>query len=219
MLGCDEWFMYRNKQHLSKGLNAHDALKKLLDEFWAIRHLSVMEIVEPGTDSIISKMQDEGFTIMGLTTQGLTLATCTWQQLLANNIDLTRTAPIPHDYFLNLNEHGVLYRHGILFTSGTSKGEALFQLLEQNDVFVDRVLFINDKASHLKEVEDAAIKRGVEFIGLRYAYSDARKALFDPEIADIQFTWSNFGRIVSDSEAKDILNRQKGLVTCYGDSQ
>ena len=49
-----------------------------------------------------------------------------------------------------------------------------------------------------------AEKRGVEFIGLRYAYSDEKKARFSPEIADIQFTHSSFNKILSDEEAKQI---------------
>lgn len=47
---------------------------------------------------------------------------------------------------------------------------------------------------------------GIEFLGLRYAYSDARKAAFCKEIAEIQFTHSSFAHILSDNEGLALLS-------------
>ena len=62
------------------------------------------------------------------------------------------------------------------------------------------IIFINDKASHLKEIEVAAEEKGIPFIGLRYGYSDERKALFQAEIADHQFMHSSYHELLSDEE-------------------
>ena len=40
-----------------------------------------MQLVEPGTDKIVQSLQQKGTCIMGLTIQGLALATRTSQQL------------------------------------------------------------------------------------------------------------------------------------------
>ena len=202
MLGCDEWFMHRLKKW-EKEIAFSEALEKTLAEWEAIRHLTRMEIVEPGTDHIVQDLQSQGYCVMGLTTQGIALATRTSQQLKINHFDLSMTAPSKEDCFFTLKNHGVLYRNGILFTSGRPKGEALFQCCEKIGYKPKRIVFVNDKEAHIADLEETATAKGVECIGLRYAYSDAKKAAFSPEVAEFQFTHSSFDRILSDKEAKE----------------
>lgn len=201
MLGCDEWFQSRLNKHKQEGLHPPAALEKSLAEWEGIRHFTDMKVVEAGTELIVDKMQKMGYLMMGLTTQGLALATRTVQQLQENGIDLSLTAPTKEDFVVNVNGHSVIYRQGILFTSGTDKGKALFNFCDMFGIHPSRIVFINDKASHLREIEKAANARNVEFIGLRYAFADIHKALYDPKIAEIQFTRSSFANILSDEEA------------------
>jgi orotate phosphoribosyltransferase len=207
MLGCDEWFMARLQEAEQNGLTKNQALETTLAEWEAIRHLTKMEIVETGSDAIIKKLQDEGYTVMGLTTQGLALATRTSTQLQENGINLLGSAPHKTDECIIVNGHTILYRNGILFTSGTSKGTALFSLCEKIGYTPKQIVFINDKATHLKDIEDVAHVKGVEFIGLRYAYSDLKKQAFNPEIAHHQFTNSSFAHILTDQEAEVALKQ------------
>lgn len=202
MLGCDEWFKLRLDHHLEQMGEFRPALEKALAEWEGIRHYSEMEIVEEGTESVIEALQKGGFPMMGLTTQGLALATRTSQQLAKVGIDLKKSAPADKDVYLLQEGHGVLYRNGILFTSGTKKGESFVKLMDAIGADFKRVVFINDKDTHLADLEKSAEERGIEFIGLRYAYSDAKKAAFDPEIAQIQFEKSSFSHLLSDEEAK-----------------
>ena len=204
MLGCDEWFCYRLNQRKLAGHSASYALEKTLAEWEGVRHLTQMEIVEPNSQSVIQSLQAEGYCVIGLTTQGLALATRTVQQLKENGVDLSRTAPKDSVYF-TINQHGILFRDGLLFTSGMPKGKALFQLCETLGKKVNRIVFVNDKATHLKEIEESAFANSVEFIGLRYSYSDARKKAFIPEVAECQFNHSSFSEILSDEKAKSIL--------------
>ena len=187
MMGSDEWFQHRLKKYKKNGMSNQEALEKALAEWEGVRHLTKMVLVEPGSEKVIYSLQENHSILMGLTTQGLSLATRTSLQLKELNIDLSITSPSKEDCYLNVDHHGVLYRNGILFTSGTDKGIALFQFLEKIGFSPKRILFVNDKASHLLEVEKEALQRGVEFLGLRYSYSDKMKANFNPEIADRQF--------------------------------
>lgn len=204
-LGTDVWFLYRVKQYESQGFCYPDALQKTLAEWEAIRHLTNVKLVETGTNEIIQGLQKKNIMVMGLTTQGLALATRTVMQLRSLNIDLSLTAPSKEDHYF-INQHGVLFRQGILFTSGTAKGKALLTFLDKINVHPQHVVFINDKATHLKDVEEAAKANSIDFIGLRYSYSDERIAHFCKEIAEIQWNFSTFSHLISDEEAAQLLN-------------
>lgn len=200
MLGCDEWFLYRWNKYQSEGLSVSESLEKSLAVWEGVRHLTKMDLVEEGNEAVLKELQDQGHCIMGLTSQGLALATRTSLQLKEHNIDFSNSCPFSQDYYMQLSGHGILYRNGILFTSGRSKGESLFKLCEGFGYMPQRIVFINDKATHLADIEGTAKQKGVEFIGLRYAYSDARKAAFRSEIAEFQFSHSSFDHILSDEE-------------------
>lgn len=208
MLGCDEWFCHRLKEKKNT-CDPDTALEATLAEWEAIRHLTKMEIVEPASASIIQALQAKGVPMMGLTTQGLALATRTYQQLKQNSILINQTTPMKKDCYLMVNSHGVLYRNGILFTSGTKKGKALFALFDEMNYHPERIVFVNDKESHLLDVAEEANNRGVEFLGLRYSYSDSKKAAFLPDVANYQYTHSNFGKILSDQEAIDQMKSEE----------
>ena len=211
-LGSDVWFLYQVEQHKANGLNRTDAVEKALAEWEALRHLTKVKIVEEGTQAIINQMQQSKCVVMGLTTQGLALANRTKMQLKDLGIDLAKTCP-SHDSFYFGNgspghtclQAGVLYREGILFTSGTKKGTALLKLLDCIHYRPKHILFINDKLTHLKDVETSVEEAGIEFTGLRYSYSDERVNSFNKEIAEIQWKHSRFDRILSDQEAQELL--------------
>lgn len=206
-LGTDVWFRHRWNQYKVAGESASDALEKALAEWEGIRQLTQVKIVEEGTAAIIKNLQDKQITVMGLTTQGLALATCTIHNLASLDIILAKTAPSKDDYYF-MNGEGVLYRQGILFTSGTVKGVALVNYLDHINYRPKRIVFINDKATHLRDVEEVVTGRNIEFIGLRYAYSDERVNAFKPEIADIQWNHSSFNHILTDAEAEELLCEQ-----------
>jgi len=212
-LGTDVWFRYRLGQHQEVEKDFSKALNRAISEWEAIRHITKVKIVEDGTDEIIKRLQQKNITIMGLTTQGLELATCTVDQLHSLNIDLSKAAPTQnHHYFTS--RFGILYRHGILFTSGIQKGVALFNLLDQIDFKPKHIVFINDKDTNIREVEIIAEEKGIDFIGLRYSYCDERINSFRKEIADIQWKHSTFDRILSDEEAEEMLRAQPALASC-----
>ncbi len=201
-LGTDVWF--RHELERNKKAAVSDPLDQTLALWEAIRHLTQVEVVEKGADRIVGKMQRKGIAIMGLTTQGLALATRTVNQLKSLYFDLSKTAPSQEDSYFQ-NGHGVLYRKGVLFTAGTHKGSALLKFFELAKYRPKRVVFLNDKRPQLEEVEKSLEKAGIAVIGLRYGYSDARVGRFRPEIADIQLHHSSFGRILSDEEAGKIF--------------
>ncbi|MDP1880688.1 MAG: DUF2608 domain-containing protein [Parachlamydiaceae bacterium] len=210
-LGTDVWFLSRLDHHLKINNDRQFALDKALAEWEAVRHLTSVKIVEEGTEEIVREMQKNNIVVMGLSTQGLALATRTVIQLKSLSIDLTITAPASQDHYFINGEQGVLYRHGILFTCGTPKGPALLTLLDMIGFCPKNIVFINDKIAHLQDLEKSAESKNINFIGLRYSYSDERVLNFNREIADIQWKHSTFNRLISDEEAASLLHCETQL--------
>lgn len=201
-LGTDTWFNYRMDFYKNEGLSPENALEKALAEWEGIQNLTKVCLVEKEIAEIIRQLQTQEFYIIGLTTRGLGLATRTVHQLKSVDIDLSITAPSREDIFL-MASHGILFRKGILFTSGTHKGEALKKLLEALHYNPEKIVFVNDKLSHIKPVEEECQRREIPFVGLRYGRLDTKVKSFRKDIADVQFR--HFSHILSDMEAEKLI--------------
>lgn len=207
-LGTNQWFENRIREYVSYGYGKHEALEKALREWEAIQNVTKVRIVEEGTQQIIENIQLQRFKMMGLTSRGLSLATLTVSHLNKVGIDLRKNGPTKEEVFF-MNTRGVLFRGGILFTAGTHKGKALFKFLDRINDQPKSVLFINDKATHLAQIEETCEERGVPFIGLRYGYLDEKVKNFRKQIAEVQSYF--FGHIMSDEAAERYLHEHTGL--------
>lgn len=207
-LGSDQWFCHRIQEYKGWGFSYEDALEKALREWTAIQSVTRVKLVEPGIDTIIQQLQTQGYPMIGLTTRGLGISTRTIEQLETIGVDLSKTSPTQEEFHFMNNPHGVLFRGGILFTAGTDKGEAFKKFLSKSGYLPKRVLFINDKESHIKPVEKACHELGIPFIGLRYGFTDLKVKSFPKHISDVQFHF--FGHIMSDEAAEKILLNTAG---------
>lgn len=204
-LGSNQWFENRIKEYFSHGYSNHNALHTALKEWIAIQHITFVKLVEPGIDEVVKDLQGKGYTVMGLTTRDLTLSDRTAEQLQSVGIDLSKTAPTQEEVFF-MNERGVLFHKGSLFTAATHKGEALHKFLEISGYQPSSVMFINDKYSHLIPVEEYCSQSGIPFVGLRYGHTDEKVKNFCKQIADVQFY--HFGHILSNESAERILHER-----------
>lgn len=200
-LGSDQWFNHRRAVHQNAGASKYEALEAALSEWMAVQSITRMQLCEEQTQEIIADLQNEGFTVMGLTTRGLGLSTTTIHQLKKLDVDLIKTAPAKHDIFFD-NKQGTLFRHGILFTAGSDKGTALEKFLELAKVKPEAILFINDKACNLAPVARFCKEQSIPFKGLRYGFLDEWVNSFRKDAAAIQ--WLTFGQILGDNEAVEL---------------
>ncbi len=201
-LGSDQWFSHQIKYYDSIGLSKRDAFDKALKEWTAIQNITKVKPVQPHTASVIEQLQNEGYTILGLTARGLGLSHRTVEQLNTISIDFSRNAPTTEEIFFH-NGQGVIFRSGILFCSGTHKGKALFKLLSLINYHPSQVLFIDDKLHCLHEMEASCSEHNIPTTCLRYGYTDSTVQNFNRAIADVQF--KAFGRILSDEEAAQAI--------------
>ena len=204
-LGSDQWFYYYYKKCLEEGLGNEEALYKSLRQWAAIQGFTQMQLVEPEVKDVINDLQAIKCVTMGMTTRDISLCLCTLDQLRVLGIDLHKTAPSKREYYLR-NQGSILFRKGVLFTSGTHKGKALLKTLRKLGHNPKGIVFINDKRANIKPVEEECAVKGIKFTGLRYSYLDDKVANFNARIADVQH--KNFGYILSDSQAEKVLSKR-----------
>ncbi len=201
-LGRDQWFYHRIQHHTSLGTPSDKALQRALNEWTAVQYITSVNLIEDDMAKVIGRFQDKGIPVIGLTTRGSPLAHRTIEQLESIGVDLQASAPNKEEHYILQQKEvasGVVFKNGVLFTGGTHKGETLFKLLDKLSIKPKSILFINDKASHLAEVERTCQKLGVEFVGLRYGFLDEKVAAFNVQLADRQ--WDHFTSIPSDEAA------------------
>ncbi len=201
-LGSDQWFYYIYEDYKAKCNDEEEALSKALSQWIAIQNLTEVKLVEKQIRPMIEAQQSGGIHLMGLTTRDCSLAMCTQKQLKSVDIDFSKTAPTERDVIFDKGDV-ILFRKGVLYTSGTHKGEAFFQFLDQIGYTPKNILFINDKRSNLAQLEETCKKKNIAFTGLRYGYLDDKVAAFDREVANMQHKF--FGKLMTDQEARHLL--------------
>lgn len=201
-LGTDQWFCYYFQECIKQGLQKKEALQRALREWSAIQGFTQVKLVETQIRDIINDLQTKNITTMGMTTRDLSLCMCTLDQLRALEINLNKSAPSKKEYYQN-DDGSILFREGVLFTSGKHKGIALWNTLDNLSHKPNAIIFINDKRNNITPVEDECKRRGIEFLGFRYGYLDEKVANFNKHIANIQH--KHFGKIISDEQAEKLV--------------
>lgn len=215
-LGSDQWFRWRLQQLKEQGHVHSIALEMALQDWTPIVTATQVKAVESTAPTCIKALQNDNAIIMGITTRASCLSHATYEQLKSINIQLHQTAPHSTQDVIFLNPLEVIYENGVLFTNGTNKGDAFFKFLalikQQHPA---AVLFINDKRSHLEEIQRACADKGVPFIGLRYGYLDKKVRALQEDIAEYQFqtfqTFQHcehsqyFSRFLPDDEARKAI--------------
>jgi len=87
-------------------------------------------VEEDITTQVVTKLQDMGCWVFGLTSRYCTTAIRTHEMLKGLGIDLTRASPLPPD--LSLQDPGTqaVYSHGIIYTNAMDKGYVLNRFME-----------------------------------------------------------------------------------------
>jgi hypothetical protein len=206
-LGSDQWFCSQLQALKEQGWKHQQALDHVLAIWTDIQHRTALRPVEAHTAKVVNSLQQAGYPLIALTTRSSNVAEATKKNLYASGIDLRQTAPLKETATLIHDGEETLYQEGILFTNNGHKGKALWAFLQRAQINPRKIVFINDKHSHLLPVEEISQLYGIEFVGLRYGGADARVKNFRREIADIQLEF--YGKILTDEAAEAIwLSRQ-----------
>ena len=99
-----------------------------------------------------------------------------------------------------------LFKRGILFTNKNPKGMVLDAFLKHLAWVPERIIFIDDRFSFLRDVQKLCVSRNIPFSGFLYCGMDSRLKKADEEIARLQLEHFEKHLIwLSDERAKRVL--------------
>lgn len=204
MLGGKAWRKYA-KQIIEKCRSEKEAeeIHDKLTYFLAKRVAYIP--VEESTPKHIKTLQAQGAHIFGFTARGR----CHWYDLEAADgqslaflhlkqagYDFSQDEETPHF------KHHWSYADGVFFAYPIeSKGELVLDLFENTTCRPNKVIFVDDKLTHVMDVDKALDKLHIPAKCYFYAYIDLHR-FFDPMVAHIQLQKLVFENLLlSDEEA------------------
>lgn len=104
-----------------------------------------------------------------------------------------------------------VFKQGIVFTNGHSKGDALKSFLNYAGFMPKKILFIDDRRKFLESVETFAQKSGIEFLGIEYTVvEDSKVTPLNKKRSQLQLdTLEKEHKWLSDQEADAQIKRIK----------
>lgn len=189
-LGSVAWGDFIARELESKGISKEEA-QEVVSIFWRTvqPHIQV-KAVDGEAGQIIHEMQDQKVKVMCLTARMPQELLCTLKQLDAIGVNIQETAPVADSAEMIFNRKA-LYSNGILFaTPFNKKSEVFISFLKINKLPYKRVIFVDDKQSHVLDLQEALEREGIDCVAIRFAGADNRVKQFDPVAAELQ--WKNF---------------------------
>lgn len=210
-LGSDQWAWNRLKDLKTKGLPEPEAVRQVSSEWQQIHTITKVKTLEENTPKLIKYLQVHHYPMMALTTRRPAYAQVTLRELHDVNIDFKTTSMNTHNHKFP-TEKNIIYKEGILFiTIEYRKGTVLKEFLQNNEYFPKKIIFVDDKLAHVKDVADACEQLDIDFVGIRYGAADAHVASFNQSVAEVQ--WKFMHHILSDEEAAAVITRDCVLIS------
>lgn len=200
-LGSDAWVSYYRKKLEDSGCTPVQARELFLQKWYDIIGCTSVIPIEECASEFLHGLQQQSYCIMALTLRGSRFIPITLAQMASIGFDMNRSPP----YFMHVQLTDVpqaMFESGILFTNGTNKGIALSAFLAQINYKPAKIVCVDDRETHLREVAAMCATENIPFIGLRYSRMDDKVQHFDPAIADIQLLY--FNKILPDKAAASL---------------
>lgn len=207
-LGSSQWGDYLGAIFTEPN-RSFEEIDFLVAETWCkVQPLIKIQCVDPQTPQVVNQVQEQGIVFMGLTARRPCEIDYTHKQLVSAKIMLSN---IIEESCLEASldsRKGIIYHQGVVYcTPINKKSYALKLFLGKSKLYPKRIIFIDDKLSHVKDVGQLVEDLGIDYIGIRFSRADERVQSFCPEIAKIQF--DHLPQIISDDEAMQILKLQQ----------
>ena len=200
-LGSDEWFQYYLHKRAEQLHDREEAFLQAVDLLHGIYAVTRVKPMERCTAAVVRELQAQGVKVIGLTSRDPAVAHLTQNHLSSIGIDMRLTSPSTATFPLFDMPHALFY-HGVLFTCGKSKKDALSAFFRQLSWVPHRMIVIDDKEKHLNELQGYE-KEGVQFVGLRFNGGDVYEKTLDSQVCDAQL--KAFVELVSDTVASELV--------------
>jgi hypothetical protein len=224
-LGGDAWFGWQENllktNPQSPDLVAPDFAGLINVQGWMYT-LGQMIPPEAATPQIFRALQDAGHPVILLTSRSLDFENLTMKELARNGYEPQRAAIAPRAGFaaaflpydlqnpeaacltrediakLGLGEaHPVVYRAGVMLTSGQNKGAMLRTLLCKLGKTYDRIVFVDDQQKHVDRVFAAYENQPGDVRSIRYTQMDAQVERFvASDKSEVRDQWSRLKEVI-----------------------
>jgi hypothetical protein len=201
-LGHTEWFYDKAYVLMNNGMTLEEATKECYPEWIEIQKVCPVKSVEPDFIPAMKVAQQRGIVTMGLTHRQPSLANSTIRQLSSLDWSFYPTAPAKNTFIVP-STTPTIYTQGVLFTGEyNKKGEIFVRFLSITGQRPEKVIFIDDKRSHVEDVEKALMEQGIECIGIHYRAIEYAEKVYYPEVAEFQ---RKFLSVIMSNEAALLL--------------
>lgn len=206
-LGHTEWFYDKAYALMEEGLTLEEATRECYPEWIEIQKVCPVKPVEAAFITALKSAQQRQIITMGLTHRQPSLADSTIDQLNSLDWSFQPTAPATNTFVVP-SLTPTIYKEGVLFTGEyNKKGEIFIRFLSVIGQKPKKMIFVDDKRSHVEDVEKAVIEQGIECIGVHYRAIEHAEKVYYPEIAEFQ---RKFLKTIMSNEAA-LLLMQNGL--------
>jgi hypothetical protein len=201
--GSVQWGDNHRRSLIESGVSPEEA-EEIVHQIWMkMLPIITMRLVDPEAPRIIQNIQQQGHIVLGLTARYPEEAQYTHAQLDRVGIRFNSG-----DHQKMLLDGPVLYENGILFCGNyNKKGETLINFLKIIKLKPKKIVFIDDKLSHIKNLENILTSFNIDYVGIRFSKADKRVNEYDQALADLQ--WRLFPSFVTDEEAQQLLLKRK----------
>lgn len=186
-LGHTDWFY--DKAHAlmrNEGITLEEATRVCYPEWIEVQKVCPVKAVEQAFLPSLAPLQKQGVVLMGLTHRQPSLVDSTLRQLRSLDWTFEPTAPFK-DSLVVPSATPTKYQEGVLFTGEyNKKGEIFVRFLSMIGKQPRKILFVDDKRSHVEDVEKAVTAQGIDYLGVHYRATEHVSKVYDPVIAEFQ---------------------------------
>lgn len=202
--GSVQWGDNHKRKLIELGHSPKDA-EEILRTLWLeILPIMPMRLVDVEAPRIIQNLQQKECVVLGLTARYPEDSPNTHPQLDRFRIHFDKQYP-DQEIFL---KDSALYEKGILFCgTHNKKSEVLIAFLKQLNLSPKKIILIDDKLSHIQDLENILPSFNIDYVGIRFSKADKRVSEYNSIIADIQ--WKLFPPFITDEEAHQLLSIQE----------
>jgi Protein of unknown function (DUF2608) len=202
-LGSSHCGYYFLEKFIKMGFSEQEASELQYSRWLLLQPRILIRPVDAKAPVVLQRLRQLGISTLGLTARDQEELAYTHRQLASVQIELKDHVSAEERIQLPFKFPAIYYQSIIFCGDWNKKGEVLASFLKHVNYFPRRVVFIDDRLDHVKDVERTMLSLGIECISIRFSGSDAAFNDFDPKIADLQ--WELFPLIISDEKAHELI--------------
>ncbi len=187
-LGSDQWYEWQSGLNRNDKCNPQNVGNRFAAQ-GALYFASAMRQTQPDAATQVEALQNDGFTVIALTSRGPSYRLQTFRELRRNGYSFSFSAIGPdggYDAEFIPVDDGRLsrYEDGVFMTEGQHKGQMLFALLQKTGTAMPAVIVMtDDNQKNLNAIRETFATLDIPIHAWRYTGEDENIAGFDEQKA------------------------------------